>query len=477
MKKSLFITISLLMAFVTAKGQTYNLQQCLDMAIENNRTLKSKRIDIDKADNDKHSARMNYLPKVSANAMGFMSAGDLIDGKLNISDEYKQGMMANPITQGIIQQQPAQMQQALGQAIAGMQDMTFNMLDRGITASIVALQPIYTGGQIINGNKLAQLQTEVKQLQYNMSEREIKQNVAQYYWTTQALRANIKTLDAVDQQLNQLHSQVEQYVNAGVTNRNDLLKVELKQQEMASNRLKVNNGLQLSQMVLAQLVGADINEFQTAEEEVTTTQQPADIFEDADAAVAQRDEITLTQKGIEASKLQLKMERGKNLPTIAVGAAGLYYNMAGDMSFKTNLDPKATNIGRMKLDKVNLIGMATVSVPISAWWSHRHDINKAKANVLQARLTSEDTQEKLKLDVQSAWNTLNESYAQVRIAKKSVESSTENLRLNKDYYNVGQTTMSDLLDAVTLSHKATNALTQAYANYNIAIADYLQKTR
>ena len=471
--KRTILSIILLAGTLASTAQIHSLEECLKMAAQNNRTLKSQRIDIEKAQADKRSAFMNYLPKVDATAMGFVSANDLIDGKLTIDDDFKAGLMQDPTIGGIISQQPQQIQMAL----AGLKEIQFNMLDKGFTAAVTIMQPIYAGGQIINGNRLAELGIDVKQLQYKMNEREVMQNVTQYYWGIQSLRGSIKTLDAVDKQLTELHKQVDQYVKAGVTNRNDLLTVELKQQEMASNRLKINNGLMLSEMVLAQLVGADPATFHADEATTYADNAPASYYEDTEAAVAQRTEVALTQKAVEASRLQLKMEQGKNLPSVAIGAAGMYYAMGGNVGQQTNLTGQESTVGKMKMSNLNVIGMATVSIPISSWWSRKHDINKAKSNLLQAELTRQETEEKLHIDVQNAWNALNEAYAQIEIARKSVESSNENLRLNRDYYNVGQTNMSDLLDAYTLYTKSANTLTEALANYQIKLADYLRKVK
>ena len=57
---------------------------------------------------------------------------------------------------------------------------------------------------------------------------------------------------------------MELSVKAGLVTTNDLLRVELRQQEIASNRLKVENGLKVSKMLLAQHIGVDWRAFDVA---------------------------------------------------------------------------------------------------------------------------------------------------------------------------------------------------------------------
>lgn len=453
-------------------AQEFTLEQCRQQAIAHNRTLESQRIEIDKAEADRKTARMNYFPQLSASAMGFLSAADLIDGKMKLSDEFKQGLGASDYVKGILAQQPEEIQMAFSQ----LKEMSFSMLDKGAVASLMAIQPLYTGGQIINGNRLARLGVEVARLQYAVSERDLVQNVTEYFWNVQALRGNLKTLDAVDEQLAQVHKEVADYVAAGLTNRSDLLSVELKQQEMATNRLKAESGLKLTEMVLGQLVGADINTFHAADALVDPPKAPADYFVDPLQAVAARPETQLTQRAVEAKRLQVKMERGKCLPSVSIGAVGMYDYMKGDLTTKSNLDARDSKMGTFTMNNFNLMGVATVSVPISDWWSRRHDVHKAKASAVQAELTRLDTEEKLQIDVQSAWNDLTEAYSQIAIARKSVESATENLRLNRDYYKVGQQSMSDLLDAVTTYAQSQSSLIEALATYQTRAANYASKT-
>ena len=82
----------------------------------------------------------------------------------------------------------------------------------------------------------------------------------------------------------------------------------------------------------------------------------------------------------------------------------------------------------------------------------------------------------LVIGMQKAWIDLQDAYKQILIARTSIEQSTENLRLNNDYYSAGTSTMSDLLDAQTMFQQSRDKYVDAYAQFRIKTVEYLQAT-
>lgn len=433
MKKTLIIAclIGTTASAQGAVGQAVSLPACIEMALQNNAELRNARLDIQMSDEDKASAMTNYFPQVSATGAGFVGAKDLMRGEMEMP--------------------------ALAAMMPGMGSFPLSMIKKGVVATITAMQPIYTGGRVVNGNRLAAVQQEVRRLQMEMTEKDVRQNVQQYYWKLVSLRGNITTLDAVDEQLRQVHSLTKNYLEAGMINRNDLLRVELKQQEVARQRLTLDNGIELVRMLLAQLCGADLEGFDIVSENILEPQEPESVFKPADQALASRQELQLLDRAVEASRLQVRMERGKNLPSLAVGASGMYYNV-------------------MEKNQGNLVGLATLSVPVSGWWSGSHAVRKARLKLEQDRNTLNDANEKLQIDIIASWNNLQEAYAQIEIARRSVRQADENLRLSRDQYDAGTLGMTDLLDAITLYTQSHNSLLTACAEYQSRLAEYQRKT-
>jgi outer membrane protein TolC len=129
-------------------------------------------------------------------------------------------------------------------------------------------------------------------------------------------------------------------------------------------------------------------------------------------------------------------------------------------------------------DKDHPFGIAfvSVSVPISGWWGGSHAIKQQKANVTIANNTLADSSDLLIIQMQHLWNEVEDAYKQMGIAHNSIEQSTENLRLNRDYYSTGMSTMSDLLDAQQLYQQSRDKLVETYAQFRLSVLQYRQAT-
>ena len=176
-----------------------------------------------------------------------------------------------------------------------------------------------------------------------------------------------------------------------------------------------------------------------------------------ESALTQTNEYQLLDKKIEADKLQYKLSVGKNMPSVAVGAGYLYNNV-------------------MDKSQNNLIGILTVSVPISSWWGGSHEMKRLKIQIASSLNDKQDKSEVLMVKMRKAWNDMNDAFKQVDIAKESIAQSEENLRLNTDYYQAGTATISDLLDAQTLYQQSRDKYVESIANYEVKKREYLQVT-
>jgi outer membrane protein TolC len=399
-----------------------SLDECRKYAIENNIKLQNSRTSIEAAKETSKEAFTNYFPTVSGSAFGYNANKGLLQ------------MDMGP-------------------------DMSMSLLKNGILAGLTVTQPVFAGGQIVNGNKLAKVGITVSELQGQLSENEVMLNVEKYYWQVVTLKEKKKTLAVIDEMLASLCHDVEVAVNAGIRTRNDLLQVQLKRNDIASNMLNLDNGLSLSRMILAQYIGmtdADLDVVVTDSIDVTPD-FPQYLYVDHSRALLSTPEYRLLEQNVKASELQKKMEVGKNLPTVGVGAGYMYDNL---------------------MDKDHPFGVAfvSVSVPISGWWGGSHAIKQRKAQAVIASQTLNDTSDLLVINMQHLWDDVKDAYQQILIAHNSIEQSTENLRLNQDYYNAGMTTMSDLLDAQSLYQQSRDKLVEVYSQFKIKTLEYAQAT-
>lgn len=453
MKKTLSILSLLLLLSIGAWAQArvVSIDECLESAARHNRTLQNAALDIQMAGEQKKEAFTKYFPEISANVMAFHA----FDKMVQADGHYPMELAAL-----------AQINPSLA-ALAG-QPFAVREVNGAYAVTGTLTQPIFVGGQIVNGNRLASIGRDVAELQMQLQTKEVLQKVTENYYTIAKLKLNMATLASARTQLEAIYKEVESYVSAGVTTRNDLMKVRLKMQELSSDSLKLANAHYVMCLLLAQQTGMTGEEIDVEPTLSDTDENPADIYVVTDEAVQTRSELALAQKGVEAGKLKVRMETGKRLPTVAVGLMG-YHSGVGGLS-----DGMASLIGR---SFNNGMVFGTVQVPLTAWWGGSHAIRRQKMSLQQSQNQLADAREQLTIDIKASWSSLQEARKQIDIARASVDEATENLRMSMDKYRMGTEILSDLLESETLLRKSQNLLSQARADYMVKRADYIRKTR
>ena len=154
-----YLLISLILLPLTGTAQTYTLEECCRLALEQNAKIKTATNDRSVAVMEKKEAFTNFLPSVS-----------LMGGAMKADD--------------------AMLQMAMG-------DQTMKLMDGGMYGSVMASLPIYAGGKILNGHKLAELGVEISELQLHQTQNEVKLTVARYYWQIVVLTEKLRTLESV----------------------------------------------------------------------------------------------------------------------------------------------------------------------------------------------------------------------------------------------------------------------------------------
>lgn len=404
-----------------AAQQVYTLDQCVEQALRNNARMQNAQNELGMAEQQRKSAFTKYFPTVSATGIGFMADKDLL-----------------------------QMDVAPG--------MSMKLLKNGLMGGVNATLPLFTGGQIVQGNQLAKVNVEKYRLLGRQAENEVRLTTEQYFWQVAMLKEKLRTLSVVESQLAGMHKDVDAAVSAGITNRNDLLQVQLRQNDTRSTRINVENALTLSRRLLAQYIGTPDDSVDVAfAVSDSLPPSPLGLYRAPEASLVLTPEYNLLQAQLKASHIEHKMSVGKNLPTVAIGGGFMHDNLSDR-------------------HKPFWMGFATVSIPLSGWWEGSHNMKRSRLAVRNNENNLRDGSELLVINMQNTWNALTDAYKQVQIAIESIGQATENLRLQTDYYHAGTCTMSDLFEAQTLYQQSRDKYVESYAQYEVKKREYLQAT-
>jgi outer membrane protein len=120
--------------------------------------------------------------------------------------------------------------------------------------------------------------------------------------------------------------------------------------------------------------------------------------------------------------------------------------------------------------------LGTVSVPISGRFEAKHVRDQRVVREKIAQNTQQNNTELLELQTQQYWLDLLEAYKRTQVMDAAVAQTQENLKVNRDTYQNGLSTLNDLLDAQTQVQTAANNLVEARTQYQVRLAAYRQAT-
>ena len=441
-------TVKMILAFVlltvpsllnTNQAQVISLDSCKQLALQNNRRIKEAELHVQASRHQKQEVFTNFFPKVSVAAFAFRSYDYLIKAQTPA--------MNLPVWDGM---DPRQLMNPT--QFAYVPSLSLGLLDYMNTAAVTVAMPVYAGGRIRRGYKLARLGEDVNVYQKEMTRDEVLGRTEELFWTLQSLSEKEKTIRSFQLLLDSLHRDVKNYSSAGLAQQNDVLKVQLKQNELLTNMLKLKNGVNLTKRALCQQIGLPYDS------SVVFT-GPADlqseviIFQDPEQLVKNRNEYLLLNKAVEVRQVQKKMAAGEYMPQLSIVGAGFTYDMMD----------KTTN---------NALGMINLSIPITDWWGGSHKIRKQQLEVEQAESSLQENTELLILQIRQAANEVEETRYQADVAQVSVEQATENLQISQDNYRAGIIGISDLLEAQAVAQQAKDNLIDAQCQFRSKFAKY-----
>ncbi len=410
------------------------LQECVKEARVNNVSAKDARNDLLIAKEQQRYARTKYFPMVGASATHFEA-----------SDYLLKQQLFSPELQEVIEE--------LTEGSDFFQNGGIHAVKRGTSMGLTVLEPLYTGGRISNVNKLADMQVDARQKLQQVTDDEIVMTTEFLFYKILELHETDKMLDAMEKETESIHRDAVNIYENGIVNKNDVLSVELIQDQLSALRIKTANACRLLRRALAKYMGMAEQDI-----DIDTTLCDDAIVDPQEyqmphlTALENRTETQLLDTWVEKAVLEKKIARASMLPIVLVGGTASYSKFLAEWNSRA-------------------IAFATVQTPISAFWSERRMYNWKKVEVEKAKDFRQDKRELISLQIQDAWDNLESTYRQTQIAKKSVERSEENLRINREHYLNGLTNMTDLLDA-------QRQWQQALTSRNAANSEYLQaKTR
>lgn len=261
--RSLILILVAMTAIFDATAMTVSLDSCRAMALSNNKNLRMRAEAVKKAGYQKDEAFAAYLPAIdftggyTYNQKKISVFGEdqhLPVGTFDIATKsYQYSPARNPLT-GEPLKTPDGQYIPETTALIPKEAMEYDV-HNVFFGAVTLTQPIYMGGKIVAMNKITHYAEDLAMAMHNSAAQDVIYAVDAAYWQVVSLKAKQKLARSFVNLLDTLHSNVEKMVQQGVATRSDLLTVDVKLNQANVDLTKVDNGLVLSRMALAQICG------------------------------------------------------------------------------------------------------------------------------------------------------------------------------------------------------------------------------
>ena len=471
MSKIIITLVATAAACMNMMGQrVLNIDSCETMALRNNKQQQISQEEIKQADFEKKAARAKYFPDISIKAAYFRNQKDLSlisnDMYLPIGTVGESGFgFSTPTMQsdGTIASSQLNNKWAMmnGQVVPldangqpfdprtnpeklmwkeyttiPKDELEFDTKNLFVGA-LNLTQPIFMGGKIVAYNKICSLKKELAESKSNTNHDEIIADVDEAYWRTVSLYNKRKAVESLIGLLDTMAYNVSQMIAEGVATQKDALTVSVKRNEAKMTLVRIDNGISLYKMQLAQLCGMPIDEpYELADKDldyipVNEVEQP-----NLDEVYQNRNELKSLDIARQIYEQKAKVVRAEMMPNLALTANYLATN------------PNMYNGFANKLGWQWNVGVV-LNVPIFHFGERYYNYQAAKSEANVQLMKFEETQEKIGLQVNQYSYKQTEALKKLEVAEENLKEAEENLRMADLSYKEGVVTTSDLLQAQT----------------------------
>ncbi len=464
--------VLLLLTTVTTLAQPQKrfltLEQCRAIALDSSAILRNAQLTEEKTDLDRKAVITNFLPKFSGYGL-YLWTSDSFD--------YDFSGGALPVYKNVYGNLvPDLMKDAAGNIVYNNGIPVFNQyaiippmtlsvdLANTFTAGVSVSQPVFMGGKIISGYRMAALGTEMAKLNSELKAEEVTVSVDEAYWMYVKTCRLLEAAESFDSTVTEVYRFVEDAIDVGMATSTDLVKVEVQRNNAALAVAKARNGKRLSMMNLCHILGLPL----TTEIEVdqsgftldSTAVIPESIALGSDS-IENRADYRLLAGQAELKRRNVDFVRSDFLPQLGVMASYGY-------SYGLKL------MDETLLNQAGFTVMATLKVPIFAWGEGYLKIKSAKKEYEMAQNELERLSGMMELEKAKNSYAVSEAALQVRLAESSLRSAENNLKVCRDQYELGMETIVNVLEAQSQWNKCSCDYISAVADYKLSCTKYLK---
>ena len=407
----LFCTFVFLSLPVLAQQSTL-LEKYRTMALDYNHDLKAAEKNIAASMEVEKSARADLKPKLSG-AASFQYTGNPMELTLDIPSI------------------------GLSKTVEGKN------LNYGGSLSI--LQPVYTGGRVLESIRMAQHQQALAGNQAKALNDAVCYQTDIQYWSAVARQEIVDVAEDFRNSIAALVKTIKERVEVGLVDPQDLLMAEVKLNEAEYQLLQAQSNFETGRMALNSMIGVRLEQPTELDAQIPIVVVSDSLWLSTGMG---RPEIQMAYDKIRIAESTKKLNDSQFKPQFYVGVEGSYSSPG--YNFKKDLDP-------------NYAVYAKVSVPIFEWGKRRSEKRVSSFRIGMAEDNLNKVVDRVELEVSVARKALSQAIERVRLSESSLAKAEENEAKAVERYNEGKVSVVEVIDVQTYRQTSQVNYVQAKA--------------
>jgi len=412
-----------------SSAEVLSLDHAINIALQNNRSLKNARLNVEKSEDEIRSMRTSRLPSTHFYAL---VSQDMVKHETNLT---------GPVT-GIF---------------PGIGPFFSLSTPRRPTAIFAAqvLQPISQQYRIGLSIRQVELARNEEQQKLRSEEQSLVNNVKQtYYGVLQSESALENVRDEV-KSYRELDRVTGEYVLQQVVLKSDHLQVQTQLAKAEYEALDLTNRLSTQKEQLNKLLGRDLLTDFSVGPVADATVFEYDISASRRRALEQRPELSEARLKIEQAKLDKRLKKSEYIPDISVGF---------------------TSLSLRNFDEVVPRNIASVGVVMSwepfDWGRKKRQLAEKSKTIEQAENSLKETEDQILIDVGDKFRRLQQTQQALRVARLSQDAEREALRVTQGRYKFEAALLTEVLQSQARLADANNQYQQALLSFWTAKAEF-----
>ncbi len=326
---------------------------------------------------------------------------------------------------------------------------------------LVLRLPLFTGGRIASELRAAELLQAAAQNRLTRTREELVFNVASVFYGLLAQRRVIESLEFSKKALQKHLKRVTDLIAARKAAKVDQLRTEVRVADINQRLARERNVLAIQRRVLANLLGVEARQELDPAGELKMS-SPA--LGKADALVKQalvkRTDYLAARVVLEAQAKSVDAARAAHWPMIA---------LQGAYGGRWAADPSDQPAGADRDDERGSIGIV-IDIPVFKGKQIEANVREQRAKLAAAQERLRKLELRVRLEVESAILNITSANERVTATEKAVEQAKESLRIEREKYDLGKGSITDVLDAQSALLAAQTTYYRALADHETALA-------